>query len=229
MILDARVSDPKPNPELIPLQNTPSYKRPKLTTLKPKLLKKYLKEYQVGDLKLAVKKLHGYLVVEMPGGQTYNLLPISKTQFVAEDIEAYGYFELDKKGTPVGLTILPSPETAALYADIKKMGPEAAIQAYKKKRKRDKDTYTFEEGELNGMGYQLLGMKEIKAAIEVFKLNVELYPKSFNVYDSLGEAYMVNGDIELAIDNYKKSLELNPGNTNAVEKLKELKTRTKEK
>ncbi|NIM15964.1 MAG: serine hydrolase [Candidatus Aminicenantes bacterium] len=223
MILDAKLANPKPNPELIPLQNTPSYKRPKLTTLKPKILKKYIKEYQVGDYELAVKKLHGYLVVEMPSGQPFHLLPVSKTQFVAEDIEAYGFFELDRKGIPVGLTILPSPETAALYADIKKMGPEAAIQAYKAKRKRDKDAYTFGEGELNSMGYQLLGMKEIKAAIEVFKLNVELYPKSFNVYDSLGEAYMVNGDIELAITNYKKSLELNPRNTNAVEKLKELK------
>jgi tetratricopeptide (TPR) repeat protein len=144
---------------------------------------------------------------------------------VAEDIEAYVFFELDKKGNPVGITMLPSPETAALYADIKKKGPEAAIRAYKEKRKRDKDAYRFEEGELNRMGYQLLGMKEIKVAIEVFKLNVELYPKSANVYDSLGEAYMVNGDVELAIANYKKSLKLDPRNTNAVEKLKELRRR----
>jgi hypothetical protein len=41
-------------------------------------------------------------------------------------------------------------------------------------------------------------------------------------YDSLGEAYMANGDKELASKNYRKSLELNPKNTNAVEMLKKL-------
>jgi cytochrome c-type biogenesis protein CcmH/NrfG len=52
--------------------------------------------------------------------------------------------------------------------------------------------------------------------------NVELYPQSANVYDSLGEAYMKNGDKELAIENYQRALELNPANTNAVEMLKRL-------
>ena len=56
----------------------------------------------------------------------------------------------------------------------------------------------------------------------MFKLNVETYPSSSNVYDSLGEGYMENGEYELAIRNYMKSLELNPNNTNAVDKLKEL-------
>jgi tetratricopeptide (TPR) repeat protein len=53
-------------------------------------------------------------------------------------------------------------------------------------------------------------------------LNVEDYPQSFNVYDSLGEAYMVNKEEELAIKNYQKSLELNPNNTNGAEMLKKL-------
>ena len=50
-------------------------------------------------------------------------------------------------------------------------------------------------------------------------MNVKLYPKSSNVYDSLGEAYMKNGDKELAIENYKKSLELAPNNENAKQML----------
>jgi tetratricopeptide (TPR) repeat protein len=81
----------------------------------------------------------------------------------------------------------------------------------------------FSESELNNLGYQLLGIKKIQAAIEIFKLNVEAYPESFNVYDSLGEAYMVNGDDTLAIQNYKKSLVLNPQNTNAEQMLKNIK------
>ena len=75
---------------------------------------------------------------------------------------------------------------------------------------------------MNYVGYSLLEQKNIAAAIAVFKANVELYPQSSNVYDSLGEAYMANGEKELAVANYKKSLELNPQNGNAVEMLKKL-------
>ena len=60
-------------------------------------------------------------------------------------------------------------------------------------------------------------------AIEILKLNVKEYPDSFNVYDSLGEAYMLNGDNKLAIKNYKKSLKINPDNNNGKQKLEELK------
>ena len=49
-----------------------------------------------------------------------------------------------------------------------------------------------------------------------------MFPQSSNVYDSLGEAYMLNGGKELAIKNYEKSLELDPKNTNAVDMLKKL-------
>lgn len=69
----------------------------------------------------------------------------------------------------------------------------------------------------------MLNRKRVKQAIEDFKLNVEAYPESFNVYDSLGEAYMVNSDKELAIKNYQKSVDLNPQNTYGLDMLKRLK------
>ncbi len=63
----------------------------------------------------------------------------------------------------------------------------------------------------------------MSAAIKIFKFNVELYPGSANVYDSLGEAYLKNGDTALAIKNYEKSLELNLENASAKSALEELK------
>ena len=62
-------------------------------------------------------------------------------------------------------------------------------------------------------------------AIEVFKLNAETFPQSFNVYDSLGEIYMQIGDTKNAANNYKKSLELNPDNNNAENILEKLETK----
>ena len=79
------------------------------------------------------------------------------------------------------------------------------------------------ERDLNITGYNLIKAKNINEAIDIFKMNVRLNPNSWNVYDSLGEAYAVAGDKKLAIENYEMSLKLKPDNKNgslALEKLK---------
>jgi tetratricopeptide (TPR) repeat protein len=75
---------------------------------------------------------------------------------------------------------------------------------------------------MNSLGYRLLGQEKFDEAIRIFTLNVERFPNSGNVYDSLAEAYMNKGDKEAAIKNYEKSLELDPKNSGAVEMLKKL-------
>ncbi len=78
---------------------------------------------------------------------------------------------------------------------------------------------------LNQLGYQYLRGGETPEALQVFLLNVELYPLSSNVYDSYGEALMVNDQIDSSIASYTRSLELNPDNDNAarvIERLREL-------
>lgn len=67
-------------------------------------------------------------------------------------------------------------------------------------------------------------IKHIDEAIEFFKLNIKLHPNSFNVYDSMGEAYMINGQKSLAIENCEKSIAINPQNENGKEMLKKLKS-----
>ena len=95
----------------------------------------------------------------------------------------------------------------------------SALKQYRELKATHPNDYDFREAELNTLGYQLLQMKKVAEAIEIFKLNVEAYPQAFNPYDSLGEAYMTHGDKELAITNYKKSLELNPQNAGATRML----------
>jgi len=96
------------------------------------------------------------------------------------------------------------------------------LKKFKEIRSDPKNELYFEENEFNALGYRLMGAGKMKAALEIFKLNVELNPESANAYDSLAEAYMNSGDTKKAIKCYKKSLELNPDNTNAREMLKRL-------
>jgi len=102
-----------------------------------------------------------------------------------------------------------------LEEDITANGIESGIALYKKLKADSLDKYNFNEGELNRLGYSFLGKDKNDIALEIFKLNVAVYPKASNPYDSLGEAYLKQGDSTLAITNYKKSLELNPANDNA--------------
>lgn len=109
-----------------------------------------------------------------------------------------------------------------LEKTIRDKGIDAGIAEYRDLKAKQAATYDFNEPELNTLGYRLMGTGKLKEAIEIFKLNVEAYPKGFNTYDSLAEAYVNNKEHELAIQNYKKSLELNPNNTSASDALKRL-------
>jgi 3-oxoadipate enol-lactonase len=99
-------------------------------------------------------------------------------------------------------------------------GVDAAVRYFHEKRKAQPGVVLFEEREMNELGYHYLQGGNARDAIEIFKLNTIAYPTSANTFDSLGEAYMKNGDTELAIENYSKSLELNPNNENARTMLK---------
>ena len=68
-----------------------------------------------------------------------------------------------------------------------------------------------DESQLNGLGYHYLGKEgKLPVALAVLQWNVELFPASANVYDSLGEANVKNGDRAAALANYAKSLEARP-------------------
>ncbi|MGH7572187.1 MAG: c-type cytochrome [Gemmatimonadota bacterium] len=95
------------------------------------------------------------------------------------------------------------------------------VAMFRVARESDREHLILPEGGLNRLGYEVLET-DPRAAIALFELNVETHPEAWNVYDSLGEAYMVAGDRDAAIQNYRRSLELNPENNNAIEKLGEL-------
>jgi len=83
--------------------------------------------------------------------------------------------------------------------------------------------YYVDENQMNSLGYKLLREDKVLLAIDIFKINAKEFPESWNVYDSLGEGYMANGDKELAIKYYEKSVALNPDNRGGINAIKKLK------
>lgn len=110
-----------------------------------------------------------------------------------------------------------------LEKNILSMGIDKAIRTFIKTKAVKDNQLTSEENDFNNLGYSLLNRGKSIESIKVFKLALEIYPNSANLYDSFGEAYMKSGDNKNAIINYEKSLDMNPGNNNAKEKLDQLK------
>ena len=109
---------------------------------------------------------------------------------------------------------LPVAKRVALYHRLKKESPNA---------------YNFaNEDDMTMYGYSLLWNNKPAEALEIFKLIVSEFPNSSNPYDSLGEAWLANGDKEKALANYEKSLALNSENYNARDQIQRIKGTYKE-
>ncbi|MGH7492120.1 MAG: tetratricopeptide repeat protein [bacterium] len=81
------------------------------------------------------------------------------------------------------------------------------------------------EDKINRLGYELMNERNMVAALEVFRLNVELYPNSANGYDSLAECYWKRGDLSTAIQHYERAIALDPKGPvgmNSAQMLKEV-------
>lgn len=97
------------------------------------------------------------------------------------------------------------------------------IKKYREFRANPQHRFINTESPINQFGYFLLNNKRINEAVEIFKLNVESYPNSANVYDSLGDALQAAGKKEEAIKSYEKALSIDPNYPSALESLRKLK------
>lgn len=109
----------------------------------------------------------------------------------------------------------------AMGKEYNQRGSQAMLTIFN--QLKESAAYNFNEDEINELGYRLLyDKKDVHAAIEVFKLNAAQFPKSFNVWDSLGEAFYSAGNFEEARKNYEKSLQINPANEGGRRMLEKL-------
>ena len=136
--------------------------------------------------------------------------------------EEYARSVAKEYGWKYGGVARSEAEQLVLVAALK--GADAVLRRYDELKNSPDPKKRPEEYVLNMIGYRVF-MQSGKAAeaVKLFARNVEEFPASSNVYDSLAEAYAAVGKKELAIENYEKSLAMDPKNGHAKEELKKLK------
>ncbi|MGB3547956.1 MAG: serine hydrolase [Saprospiraceae bacterium] len=105
---------------------------------------------------------------------------------------------------------------------VEQEGIDEGISFYR--LNKDESEYYVSEEELIVTGYKFLQSGNPDYALKIFALSIEIFPASYNPYDSYAEALMTTGQNREAIEYYRKSLELKPDNINAermIEKLQE--------
>ncbi|MBK7702677.1 MAG: MBL fold metallo-hydrolase [bacterium] len=106
-----------------------------------------------------------------------------------------------------------------LYALIDEGAGEDAVREVIASRGVEPARYFYMEGQLNASGYRFLQSGRAPQAVAMFRAYADLFPESWNAYDSLGEALLAVGDTDVAVAMYEKSLALNPENTNGRDAL----------
>ena len=114
----------------------------------------------------------------------------------------------------------PSP-VADFWAALAEPGGVAKAQAIHQANKGNASVILFPEGELNAFGYQLMQEGRSKDAIVVFQMNVDAYPQSGNVYDSLSDAYLADGNKVEALKYAEKALAVLPTDTKTPDQFKQ--------
>lgn len=118
---------------------------------------------------------------------------------------------VDMRGKPAAQVAL---EDALNNADFK---DAASVVA------QVKHTYprlNLPEERINSWGYSLLRTGRTEQAVSLFVYNTQRHPRSWNAWDSLGEAYEKANARDKAIASYRRSLEFNPDNAHATQQLK---------
>lgn len=98
---------------------------------------------------------------------------------------------------------------------VAEQGAGEFVKIFNRTKAINPQSALVQEDFINSLGYRLLGRNKPKEAIEIFKFNIEAYPKSGNTYDSLAETYLATGEKKLAIEFYKKALLVEPNYPNA--------------
>lgn len=175
------------------------------------------------------------LFLKWSGANNIKPMQLDENTFFVKEMSEKIQFLVHPEDNIMYLSLVPKDGFEVTYNYRKLDDNEFVPGEYFKQKEFDKARLGFiaikekdsldpiiEEARINRWGYNELRENRIENAVEIFKINTALYPNSSNVYDSLGEALLRNGDTIAAIDNYKKSLAIDTGNRRAKELIERL-------
>jgi uncharacterized membrane protein len=136
-------------------------------------------------------------------------------------VSAYGILSVIPGLVPSRADQDPTRVTSVLQQTIATNGIEAAAAQYRTLRAEGFPGLHESESDTNRLGYVLL-RTDPAAAVAVLELNAETHPRSANVYDSLGEAYLAAGNRPRAIENYRRAIAIDPTMKTALSALETL-------
>jgi tetratricopeptide (TPR) repeat protein len=109
----------------------------------------------------------------------------------------------------ISVSILDQIETPGGAAQVAQQLMEA--------RRKNAEAQLWPRNLVNVMGYDNLQVGNTKLALEILKLNVLAYSESADANDSLGDAYLANGEKDLARQYAEKALALLASDTKESE------------
>lgn len=142
---------------------------------------------------------------EMPNEKISIVVLANMDEPVAEKM-AGGIRQIITGQTPEPVAL---PVKLRLYNEYKSKGIEAVKNNFQSLTS-DMEPDGPRDGALNMLGYELMQGGNIQEALEIFKLNTQLFPGIGNAWDSYGEALLKSGDKKAALAAYKKALSINP-------------------
>jgi tetratricopeptide (TPR) repeat protein len=161
-------------------------------------------------------------------GGNIETISLGENEFFVTDMNKKMQFVKHPETNDQYLSIISEDNTKTTY-DYRKMQDnfltpsmhleagnyEEALKGFLEIKKKDSLSPFINERDINRLGYKYFGEQKLEDAIAIFTLNTKLHPTSSNVWDSLGQAYLVSGDSLQAYNNYKKAYGFNTGNRRA--------------
>lgn len=169
------------------------------------------------------------LYLKWRGATSIKPLNVGDQQFFVKEMNEKIEFSTDSLTNNSFLTLVPKDKNDTIVHSFRKLTVNEkipseylknnefnkALEGYLSIKENDSLDESINEKNFNILGYKELRNDNIDNALNIFKINMELYPYSSNVYDSYADALKVKGDTLKAITYYKKSLELDSGNKRA--------------
>ncbi|MBO3116665.1 tetratricopeptide repeat protein [Winogradskyella sp. DF17] len=169
------------------------------------------------------------LFLNWKGGEVKPVVLSENEFFVPDMYQKLRFVEHPKTGKRY-ISIIPETEESEITYDYLKVATdfktptmhlkggnyEDALEGYLAIKEKDSTSPFIDEWDINNLGYKYLRDEKFSDAIAVFELNIKLHPNSYNVFDSLANAYLKSGDSIMAFENYKKAYKSNQRNKRAL-------------